>query len=219
MDILKKLGDCGVIPVVVIENPDMAVETARALYAGGIDVIEITLRTPTALDSIRAISRAMPCMLTGAGTALNCEQTQAALDAGAKFIVSPGLDREQALFCAKNGVPLVPGCVTPGEIMAARSLGLDILKFFPASVYGGLSAIKALSAPFSGIKFIPTGGVSISNLIDYARSPAVFAVGGSWLCTADDIKNACFDKITELSKDAVKVWHSVDIRNNGGMQS
>ncbi|MDO4543494.1 MAG: bifunctional 4-hydroxy-2-oxoglutarate aldolase/2-dehydro-3-deoxy-phosphogluconate aldolase [Clostridia bacterium] len=215
MDIIGKLGGCGIVPVVVIEDSNTAVETARALYAGGIDVMEITLRTPAALASIEAICSAVPEMLTGAGTVLNCKQTQSAMDAGAKFIVSPGLDEKQAVFCAERGVPLVPGCVTPTEIMAALKLGLNILKFFPASVYGGLPAMKALSAPFSGVKFIPTGGITISNLIDYAQSPVVYAVGGSWLCTKDDIKNARFDKITALSKEAVKVWRSFDIRNGG----
>ena len=156
MDVLNRLALAGVVPVVVLENAKDAVPTAKAMVAGGIDVMEITFRTAAAADSIKAVSEGCPEMLVGAGTVITLEQCKKAVASGAKFIVAPGFDEEVVRWCVENNVPVTPGCVTPTEIMAAMKLGLKVVKFFPAGVYGGLSAMKALSGPFGGIKFIPT---------------------------------------------------------------
>ena len=202
MDILEKMHDAGVVPVVVLENEENAVPTAKALLAGGIGVMEITFRTDAAADSIKAVSENVPDMLVGAGTIVNLEQCKMAVACGAKFIVSPGYDEETVAWCVENSVAVIPGCVTPTEIMVALKHGLRVLKFFPASVYGGLSALKALSGPFSDVRFIPTGGVKIDNIAEFMAAPYVFAVGGSWVCTKADIAAKNFDKITELCKEA-----------------
>ena len=144
-------------------------------------------------------------MVVGAGTVLNVEQAKTAVKNGAKFIVSPGLDEETVRWAMENDIPVIPGCVTPTEIMKAISLGLKVVKFFPADVYGGIKAIKALSAPFGQIKFLPTGGVSEANLKDFIENNAVAAIGGSWVCKKDDIANHDWDKITSLSENAVKI--------------
>lgn len=203
MDVSEKLRKCGIVPVVVIENEKDAVPTAQALLAGGIDVMEITFRTACAEAAIKAVAKNVPEMTVGAGTVLNLEQGKKAVDAGAKFIVSPGLDEELVKWCVSENVAVTPGCVTPTEIMRALSLGLNVVKFFPANIYGGLGAMKALSAPFKTVKFIPTGGVNGENIGEYVSAPFVFAVGGSWVCTKADIAANNFDKITELSTAAV----------------
>lgn len=198
-----RLGNNAVVPVVVLDNPKDAVPTARALLAGGIDVMEITLRTAAAMDSIRAVAQEVPEMLVGAGTVITLEQAQAVVEAGAQFVVSPGFNEEMVRWCVENGVTVTPGCVTPTEIMAALALGVDVVKFFPANVYGGLTAMKGLSAPFGGVKFIPTGGVNGQNIGEYAAAPYVHTVGGSWVCTKADIAAGNFDKITALCQEAV----------------
>ena len=202
MDVLSRLAAAGVVPVVVLDNAADAVPTARAMVAGGIDVMEITFRTAAAADSIRAVAAEVPEMLVGAGTVLNLEQCKLAVECGAKFIVSPGYDEETVAWCVENGVAVTPGCVTPTEIMAALKHGLKVVKFFPANVYGGLSAIKALSGPFVGLKFIPTGGVNQQNLGEFVSNPSIHAVGGSWVCPKADIAAHNFDKITQLCAEA-----------------
>ncbi len=202
MNVMDSMKQSIIVPVVVIENVEDAVPTAKALLAGGINVMEITLRTDAALESIRSVAQNCPDMIAGAGTVLNIEQAKAVVEAGANFIVSPGFDEETVKWCIENNINVTPGCVTPTEIMAARKLGLRVLKFFPANVYGGLNAIKNLSAPFTDIKFIPTGGVSTSNIAEFVSSPAIFAVGGSWICKKDDITAGNFDKITQLCNEA-----------------
>ncbi len=202
MDVLSRLAAAGVVPVVVLDNAADAVPTAKAMVAGGIDVMEITFRTAAAADSIRAVAAEVPEMLVGAGTVLNLEQCKLAVECGAKFIVSPGYDEETVAWCVENGVAVTPGCVTPTEIMAALKHGLKVVKFFPANVYGGLSAIKALSGPFVGLKFIPTGGVNQQNLGEFASNPSIHAVGGSWVCPKADIAAHNFDKITQLCAEA-----------------
>ena len=204
MDIMKKLSNAGIVPVVVIDDAKDAVPTAQALLAGGIDVMEITFRTAAAPDAIKAVSDNCPDMLVGTGTVITLEQCQKAVEMGAKFIVSPGFDAEGVKWCVDNGVAITPGCVTPSEIMAAIKLGLNVVKFFPANVYGGLSAMKALSGPFGGIKFIPTGGVNAQNVGEYISAPFIHAVGGSWVCPKADIAAGNWDKITRLCLDARK---------------
>lgn len=202
MDVLKRLSASGIVPVVVLENAADAVPTAKAMLAGGIDVMEITFRTAAAADSIRAVAQQCPDMLVGAGTVITLEQCKLAVDCGAKFIVSPGYDEEVVSWCVENGVAVTPGCVTPTEIMAALKHGLKVIKFFPANVFGGLSALKALAGPFVGIKFIPTGGVNTQNIGEFAVSPHVHAVGGSWICPKADIAAGNFQKITQLCAEA-----------------
>ena len=167
--------------------------------------MEITFRTECAADSIAVIAREVPEMTVGAGTVINLEQAERAVENGAKFIVSPGLDIGVVTWAQERGIPVIPGCVTPTEIMKAISLGLNVIKFFPADVFGGIKAIKALSAPFGQVKFLPTGGVSEANLKDFISNKSVAAIGGSWVCKKDDIANHDWDKITLLSAEAVKI--------------
>ena len=202
MDVLQRLANAGVVPVVVLDDAKDAVPTANAMVAGGIDVMEITFRTAAAPDCIKAVSENCPDMLVGAGTILNLEQCKLAVQMGAKFIVSPGFDAEVVSWCVENGIAVTPGCVTPTEITAAIKLGLKVVKFFPATVYGGLNAMKNLSAPFVGIKFMPTGGVNAQNLSEYISAPFIHAVGGSWVCPKADIAAGNFEKITALCKEA-----------------
>ena len=199
---LNRFRHTGVVPVVVLDDAKDAIPTAKALLAGGVDVMEITFRTAAAVDSIKAVSENCPEMLVGAGTVITLDQCKQALECGAKFIVSPGFDPEVVAWCVERNVPITPGCVTPTEIMAAMKLGLNVVKFFPAGVYGGLSAMKALSGPFGGIKFIPTGGVNGQNIGEFIAAPFIHAVGGSWVCPKADIAAGNFEKITMLCKQA-----------------
>lgn len=204
MDVMESMKQSVIVPVVVIGDVKDAVPAAEALLAGGINVMEITLRTAAALESIRTVAKECPDMVVGAGTVLNATQAKDVVDAGAKFIVSPGFDEETVKWCIEKEINVTPGCVTPTEIMAARKLGLRVVKFFPANVYGGLNAIKNLAAPFTDMQFIPTGGVNTENIAEFTASPAIFAVGGSWVCKSADIAQGNFDKITQLCKEARK---------------
>ena len=170
MDVLKRLADSVVVPVVVLEKAEDAIPTANAMLAGGIDTMEITFRTACAADAIKAVAEGCPDMLVGAGTVLNLEQAKLAVSMGAKFIVSPGFSEEVVAWCVENGIAVAPGCVTPSEIMSAKKYGLKMVKFFPANVYGGLTALKNLAAPFGDMKFLPTGGVNeyIKKIVVYA---------------------------------------------------
>lgn len=215
MDVLKRLAQSGVVPVVVLEDAKDAVPTAKAMLAGGIDVMEITFRTAAAADSIKAVAQECPDMVVGAGTVINLEQCKLAVECGAKFIVSPGYDEETVAWCCDNGIPVTPGCVTPTEIMMALKHGLKVLKFFPANVYGGLSVIKSLAGPFGGVKFIPTGGVNAQNLAEFISSPYIHAVGGSWICPKADIAAGNFDKITALCKEARKTLLGFEVAHIG----
>ena len=202
MDVLKRIGNAAVVPVVVLDRAEDAVPAARALLAGGIDVMEITFRTAAGRDAIAAVARECPEMLVGAGTVLNVAQGREAVEAGAKFIVSPGFSRELIDECAAQGIPALPGCATPSEIMDALDAGLKIVKFFPANVYGGLDAMKALASAFVGVKFMPTGGINAKNLAEYLSAPFIHAVGGTWLCSRTDIAAHNFDRITALCREA-----------------
>lgn len=178
-----------VIPVVVIKDINDTIPQMQALLDGGINCAEITFRTACAKDAIKLASTTFPTMNVGAGTVINGAQCLEALEAGAKFIVSPGLSVEVANICKEKGVPYYPGCVTPTEIMQAISLGIEVVKFFPANIYGGLKALKALSAPFPQIKFIPTGGVDLTNLTEFLAFEKVYAVGGSFMMKGDITQN------------------------------
>ena len=178
-----------VVPVVVINNIEDTIPTLKAMCDGHLPVAEITFRTACAEEAIRIGTKTFPDMYIGAGTVINVDQCKRAIDAGAKFIVSPGLSEEVANYCNEKGVTYYPGCVTPTEIMKAISLGIKVVKFFPANVYGGLKAIKALAGPFNQIKFLPTGGVSLENLKEFLDYDKIFAVGGSWMMKGDITAN------------------------------
>jgi len=191
-----------IVPVVVLHDAKDAEPLGRALIAGGLPVAEVTFRTAAAVESIRAMS-AIEGLIVGAGTVLTPAQVEQAVEAGASFVVSPGLRRDVVFAAKAAGIPVLPGAVTPSEIMAAQELGLDTVKFFPANVYGGAAAIKALSAPFGSMRFVPTGGVSVSNLFDYLSLGCVPAVGGSWMVPVDAIREGAFAHVSELCAGAV----------------
>ena len=209
MDTMEQFRKVGIVPVVVLENADQAVDTAKALLAGGINVMEITMRTDAAIESIKRVSDSCEDMLVGAGTVLTLEQGKNCVEAGAKFIVSPGYDPALVNWCIDHDVPVLPGCVTPTEIVAGLQAGVKIFKFFPSNIYGGIKAMKALSGPFVGIQFIPTGGVNAENLEEYLNSPFIAAVGGSWVCTKADISAGNFEKITKLAQEATDIVRKV----------
>ena len=204
MDVLTRLANSIVVPVVVLEKVEDAIPTAKAMAAGGVDTMEITFRTACAPEAIKAVAENCPDVLVGAGTIVNLEQCKLAVEMGAKFIVSPGFSDEVVGWCVENGIPVAPGCVTPTEIMAALKHGLKMVKFFPANVYGGLNAMKNLSAPFVGLKFLPTGGVSNANIKEFIDTPFIHAVGGSWVCPKADINAGNWEKITNLCIEARK---------------
>ena len=206
---MDRLQKCSIVPVVVLDDAKNAVPTAKALLAGGVNVMEITFRTTAAADSIKAVVENCPEMLVGAGTVITLDQCKQALECGAKFIVSPGFDPEVVSWCVERNIPITPGCVTPTEIMTAMKLSLNVVKFFPAGVYGGLKAMKALAAPFGGVKFIPTGGVDAKNLKEYLEAPFVHAVGGSWLCPKKEIAAGNFDAVTALCREASEIVKEV----------
>lgn len=199
------IAQYGVVPVVVLEDEKDALPLAEALIKGGLPVAEVTFRTAAAEGSIKAMCEAYPEMLVGAGTVLSVEQVDRALKAGARFIVTPGFDEEVVDYCLANNIPVYPGTVTPSEVTKAVKRGLNICKFFPAEQYGGVSTIKALSAPFTTVKFMPTGGVSAKNLKDYLSCGKIVACGGSWMVKGDLIKAHEFDKIRELTAEAVEL--------------
>lgn len=208
-ELLEKLGRLGVVPVVKIERSEDAVELGRALLAGGLPCAEITFRTEAAEEAIRQISLSLPEIIVGAGTVLSVDQAARAVSAGARFIVSPGFNPKVVDWCLEHEVPVTPGVATPTEIDMALEKGLEILKFFPAEALGGVRMLKALAAPYGGVKFIPTGGINQDNLADYLAQPSVHCCGGSWLVKANLISASRFDEITQLTRDAISVVRRV----------
>ena len=204
MTVLERLANSIVVPVVVLDKVEDAIPTANAMLAGGVDTMEITFRTACAPEAIKAVAENCPDVLVGAGTIINLDQCKLAVEMGAKFIVSPGFSDEVVGWCVENGIPVAPGCVTPTEIMAALKHGLKMVKFFPANVYGGLNAMKNLSAAFVGLMFLPTGGVNTANIKEYVDAPFIHAVGGSWVCPKSDIAAGNWEKITNLCLEARK---------------
>ena len=202
-DIFRAIREFGIVPVVKIEGVESALLLANALKAGGLPCAEITFRTAAAKEVISCITRNMPDMLVGAGTVINIKQAEEALEAGAHFIVSPGYSASMVDWCQTRGIPVIPGVATPTEIIMALDKGLNILKLFPAEVIGGLHLIKALSAVYDEVRFIPTGGIVAENLLDYLRAPAVLACGGSWLVSNQLIFAGKFDEIQRLTEEAV----------------
>lgn len=202
---LEELCSYGVIPVVVLNRAEDAKPLAKALCEGGLKCAEVTFRTEAAEESIRIMSQEFPDMMVGAGTVLTVEQVDRAVNAGAKFIVSPGFDPEIVDYCIGKDIPVVPGCVTPSEVAQGVKRGLEVLKFFPAEQAGGVAMIKAMAAPYTGVKFMPTGGINASNLESYLSFSKIVACGGSWMVKADLVDSGNFEKITELTKEAVKL--------------
>lgn len=218
--VLKALELCGIVPVVVIDDESHAVPLAKALLAGGLTTMEITFRTEAARGAVDRIRKGVPEMLIGAGTVLTVDQVKAAVESGAQYIVSPGLSRSVVEYCKSHDITVTPGVTTPTDVEAAIELGLSVAKFFPAEASGGINYLKALSAPYRQMRFIPTGGVDEENLLAYLRFPAVLACGGSWMVKAELISTGNFDEITRLSASAVaamlglKLCH-VGINNAG----
>ena len=212
---IKELYRIGIVPVVALEDAADALPLGAALKKGGVFAIEVTFRTAAAADAIRLLTREMPELLVGAGTVLTKAQADAAIEAGAKFIVSPGFQPELVSYVLSKGVPMCPGTATPGEMEQAMALGLSAVKFFPAEQNGGAPMLKALSAPYRDLLFMPTGGVKLENLRTYLALDQVFACGGTWLATKDDIKAKAFDKITARTREAVKTMLNFRIKHVG----
>ena len=202
--ILEKIQKIGIVPVVVLDDPKDAAPLAEALCKGGLPCAEVTFRTAAAEESIRIMTECFPDMLVGAGTVLTIEQADRARAAGARFIVSPGLNPAVVRHCMEIGIPVIPGTATPSDVEAAMGLGLDVVKFFPAEQAGGIAMIKAMSAPYTQMKFMPTGGVNAQNLNTYLASDKVLACGGSWMVKKELIASGQFDKIRQLTKEAVE---------------
>lgn len=203
--IAEQFYSYGVVPVVVLENAKDALPLAKALTEGGLPCAEVTFRTEAAEESIRLMSKEYPDMLVGAGTVLTTEQIDRAVGAGAKFIVSPGFDPEIVDYCLERNIPVFPGCITPSEVAQAAKRGMKIIKFFPAQQAGGVAMIKAMAAPYTMMRFMPTGGISAKNLGDYLSCDKILCCGGSWMVKSDLIRNGEFEKIRELTKEAVEL--------------
>ena len=205
----ERFYDYAVVPVVVLNDADDAIPLADALIKGGLPCAEVTFRTDAAEESIRRICESFPDMLVGAGTVLTTEQVERAHKAGAKFIVSPGFDPEVIDCCISIGLPVLPGCITPSEIAQAVKRGLKVVKFFPAEQSGGVAMIKAMAAPYSMVKFMPTGGISTKNLADYLSCDKILCCGGSWMVKEDLIRSGSFDKITDMTREATALAKSI----------
>jgi len=202
--ILENVGKIGIVPVIKIDDPEKAIPLAHALKAGGIPVAEVTFRTAQGEEAIHKISKEVPDIIIGAGTVLTTDQVDRAISAGAQFIVSPGFNPKIVSYAISKGIPILPGCCNPSDIERALEAGLEVVKFFPAEQAGGLDYIKAVSAPYTTLKFIPTGGISPANIAKYIAFDRIVACGGSWMVTSDLINTGNFDKITALCKEAVQ---------------
>lgn len=213
--VLEQISQIGIVPVIKIDDVEKAVPLAKALAAGGIPCAEVTFRTAQGEEAIRRIALAMPEVLVGAGTVLTCEQVDRAISAGAKFIVSPGLNPKVVAYCAEKGIPVTPGCANPSDIEQALELGLEVVKFFPAEQAGGLDYIKAISAPYTTLKFMPTGGINAANIVKYLSFEKIMACGGSWMVTADLLNAGNFDEITRLCKEAVHLTLGFELAHIG----
>ena len=210
-EVLEKIQKIGIVPVVVLNDAKDAAPLAKALCDGGLPCAEVTFRTDAAEESIRIMAEQFPNMLVGAGTVLTTDQVDRAVAAGAKFIVSPGFDPEIVDYCLSKEIPVFPGCITPSEVAQAVKRGLKVVKFFPAEQFGGVATIKAMAAPYVGLKFMPTGGVSAKNLESYLSCDKIVACGGSWMVKGDLVKAGKFDEIKAMTEEAVKLV--AEIRN------
>lgn len=210
--ILEEIGRIGIVPVVVLDDAEKAVPTAKALRSGGINCAEVTFRTAAAEAAIKNITAALPDMLVGAGTVLTTEQADRAAAAGARFIVTPGYNPRVVDHCIARGIPIVPGCMDTHAIELAIEAGLDTIKFFPAEAAGGLPMMKALAGPYTGLKFMPTGGINADNLTEYLSFNKVVACGGSWMVKSALIEEERYDEITRRTKEAVALVHGMTER-------
>jgi len=201
--VLERLEKIGIVPVIKIDDVEKAVPLAKALAAGGIPCAEVTFRTAQGAEAIRRMAKEVPEVLVGAGTVLTVTQVDQAIEAGAQFVVSPGLNPKVVAYCVQKGIPVTPGCSSPSDVEQALELGLEVVKFFPAEQAGGLDYIKAISAPYPSLKFMPTGGVNAGNITKYIAFEKILACGGSWMVGADLINAGDFEKITALSREAV----------------
>jgi len=213
--LLSQLELFGVIPVVVLNDPADAPYLAGALKEGGLPCAEVTFRTAAAPKAIEAIARSFPDVIVGAGTVLTVEQAHTAIQAGAGFIVAPGLNRKVVEYCLQHDVPVLPGIATPSDIEAALDLGLEAVKFFPAEAAGGLDFLKAIAAPYRSLKFVPAGGIQQSNLLSYLKFPRVLACGGSWMVNSELIGAKKFDEIRRLTQEAIHLMLGFDLRHVG----
>ena len=209
--VAEKIAELGVVPVVVLEDAKDAAPLAKALVEGGLPCAEVTFRTAAAEESIKLMTAEYPDMFVGAGTVLTIDQVDRAVAAGAKFIVSPGFDPEIVDYCLEKEIPVFPGCITPSEVAQAVKRGLKVVKFFLAEQFGGVATIKAMAAPYVGVKFMPTGGVNAKNLESYLGCDKIIACGGSWMVKGDLVKAGKFDEIKDLTAEAVKLV--AEIRN------
>lgn len=214
-EMLLKIQKMGIVPVVKLDKAEDALPLAKALYDGGLPCAEVTFRTAAAEEAIKIMRKAYPDMLIGAGTVLITEQVDKAVNAGATFIVSPGLNPKIVKYCVDRNITIVPGCSSPSDIETAMEFGLEVVKFFPAEAAGGLPMIKAMSAPYVNMKFMPTGGINAKNLLSYLDFNKIIACGGSWMVNNDLIKAGDFDKITALTKEAVSVMLGFELRHIG----
>ncbi|MCR4566843.1 MAG: bifunctional 4-hydroxy-2-oxoglutarate aldolase/2-dehydro-3-deoxy-phosphogluconate aldolase [Pseudobutyrivibrio sp.] len=212
-ELKERFEKIGIIPVVVLEDAKDAHALGEALMNGGLPAAEVTFRTSAAADSISILAKDFPDMLVGAGTVLTCEQADQAIAAGAKFIVAPGFNPTVVKYCLEKGYPVTPGVQTPSEMEQAMELGLDFVKFFPAEPAGGLPMIKAVAAPYSNLRFMPTGGINKENVKDYLAYDKIVACGGTWMVKGDLIASGDFAKIEELTREAAEIVNTV--RNNG----
>ncbi|MDD3340264.1 MAG: bifunctional 4-hydroxy-2-oxoglutarate aldolase/2-dehydro-3-deoxy-phosphogluconate aldolase [Lachnospiraceae bacterium] len=208
-EIMKEFQKIGIIPVVVLNDTKDALPLGKALLEGNLPCAEVTFRTDAAEESIRLMAEAYPDLLVGAGTVLTTEQVDRAVAAGAKFIVSPGLNPKIVQYCQEKNIPICPGVVTPGEIEKALELGLDVVKFFPAEPSGGLPMIKAMCAAYTKLKVMPTGGINEKNVVEYLKCDKILACGGSWMVKGDMIANGEFDKITHMCKEAAEIVKNI----------
>ena len=204
-NVLEQIREFGIVPVVVLDDAKDAEPLAKALCEGGLPCAEVTFRTAAAEESIRIMAEKFPNMLIGAGTVITTEQVDRAVAAGAKFIVSPGINPKIVKYCQEKGVLITPGCITPSEVEVAIECGLSTVKFFPAEPAGGLEMIKAMAAPYVNMTFMPTGGINAKNVKEYLGFNKIVACGGSWMVKGDLVKAGNFDKIVELTKEAVEI--------------
>lgn len=214
-EVLEKIQKIGIVPVVVLNDAKDAAPLAKALCEGGLPCAEVTFRTEAAEESIRIMTTEFPQMLVGAGTVLTTEQVDRAVGAGAKFIVSPGLNPKVVKYCIEKGVPVTPGTSNPSDVEQAIELGLDVVKFFPAEAAGGLNMIKSMAAPYTNMKFMPTGGINAKNINSYLAFPKILACGGSWMVKGDLVAAGEFDKITELTREAVMTMLGFELKHVG----
>ena len=213
--VLEEISKIGIVPVIALDKVEDAEPLAKALIEGGLPCAEVTFRTDAAEESIRIMASKFPELLVGAGTVLTTEQVDRAVNAGAKFIVSPGLNPKVVKYCVEKGIPVTPGTANPSDVEVAIELGLEVVKFFPAEAAGGLNMIKSMAAPYTNMKFMPTGGINATNLTSYLDFGKIIACGGSWMVNKDMMKNGDFDGIKKLTQQAVDTMLGFEMKHIG----